>query len=93
MFRILKGFSRAILLAFCTVTTPVLATTSIEFYKADIDHYFMTADSDEATSLDNKPEWNWVRTGKSFSVWLTQASAPSNASPFAASSGCFQMAR
>jgi len=63
--------------------------TAIEFYNAGIDHYFMTAYTDEATSLDNKPEWDWARTGKTFNVWLTQASAPSNASPVCRFYGVF----
>ena len=62
--------------------------TAIEFYKADIDHYFMTASSDEATSLDNKPSWGWARTCKTFNVWLP-SSAPSNASPVCRFFGVF----
>ena len=89
MFHLPKKFLRASLLAFCTATTPALATTSIEFYHSGIDHYFMTAYTDEATSLDNKPEWDWARTGKTFNVWLTQASAPSNASPVCRFYGVF----
>jgi len=62
---------------------------AIEFYNSGINHYFMTAYTDEATSLDNKPEWNWARTGKTFNVWLTQASALSNASPVCRFYGVF----
>ena len=76
------------LLLFANINS-ALATTDIEFYKADIDHYFMTADSNEATSLDNNTSWNWVRTGKIFNVWLTQDSAPSNASPVCRFFGVF----
>ncbi|OGT11842.1 MAG: hypothetical protein A3F73_11170 [Gallionellales bacterium RIFCSPLOWO2_12_FULL_59_22] len=70
----------------CNVAAGVEAT---EFYKADIDHYFMTSYPDEALALDNKPEWNWVRTGKTFNVWQSQASAPSNASPVCRFFGVF----
>lgn len=63
--------------------------TAIEFYKADIDHYFMTADAAEATALDNNTAWKWTRTGKKFKVWLNQASAPSNASPVCRFFGVF----
>ena len=63
--------------------------TAIEFYKADIGHYFMTASTDEAVVLDNKPEWNWVRTGKTFNIWLSQSAAPSNASPVCRFFGVF----
>ena len=89
MFNLPRIFLRAFLVAFCTVTTPALATTSIEFYNAGIDHSFMTAATDEAVSLDNKPDWGWVRTGKAFNVWLTQASAPGNASPVCRFYGIF----
>ncbi len=65
------------------------ADMAIEFYKADINHYFMTAYSDEATSLDNNPAWDWVRTGKTYNIWLTQGSAPSNASPVCRFYGVF----
>ena len=64
-------------------------TTAVEFYHAGIDHYFMTAYADEATSLDNKPEWGWTRTGKTYNVWLTQTAAPSNASPVCRFFGVF----
>ena len=69
----------------CNVTDIV----AVEFYHVGIDHYFMTAYLGEATFLDNKPEWNWARTGKIFNVWLTQASAPNNASPVCRFYGVF----
>ena len=70
----------------CNVAAVVSA---IEFYKSDIDHYFMTASTDEAKMLDNKPEWNWVRTDKTFNIWPTQALAPGNASPVCRFYGLF----
>lgn len=74
-----------------TPTAPVVPAngTAVEFYKADIDHYFMTADPAEATALDNNAAWKWVRTGKTFKVWLTQFSAPGNASPVCRFIGVF----
>ena len=68
-----------------TTTTP----SAVEFYNAGINHYFMTASPDEATFLDNKPSWGWARTGKTFNVWLTQASAPGSASPVCRFFGVF----
>lgn len=63
--------------------------SSVEFYKADINQYFMTASPDEAAFLDNKPSWGWTRTGKTFNIWLTQALAPSRASPVCRFYGVF----
>ena len=65
------------------------ANVVVEFYNAGINHYFMTAYQDEAAALDNKPAWGWVRTGKTFNVWLIQASAPSGASPVCRFFGIF----
>jgi len=62
---------------------------AIEFYKADINNYFMTASQDEATFLDGKTSWGWARTGKTFTVWLTQASAPGSATPVCRFFGVF----
>jgi len=62
---------------------------AMEFYNSQIDHYFMTASTDEAVVLDNKPEWNWTRTGKTFNIWLSQSSAPGNASPVCRFFGVF----
>jgi len=71
----------------CIVAAGIKA---IEFYKADIGHYFMTASSDEAAFLDSKPSWGWVRTGsKTFNIWPSQAAAPSNASPVCRFYGVF----
>ena len=60
-----------------------------EFYKADINHYFMTAYFDEAASLDSNTGWNWMRTGETYNIWLAQASAPSNALPVCRFYGVF----
>lgn len=68
---------------------PASGATAAEYYKADIDHYFMTAHSGEAIFLDNKPDWGWARTGKIFNIWLTQASAPGSASPVCRFFGTF----
>lgn len=77
--------------AFALMLSPAAnSATSIEFYHAGIDHYFMTASVDEATFLDNnKSSWGWERTGKTFNVSLTNASASSNVSPVCRFYGVF----
>ncbi|OGT13239.1 MAG: hypothetical protein A3F73_07820 [Gallionellales bacterium RIFCSPLOWO2_12_FULL_59_22] len=65
---------------------------AIEFYKADIDHYFMTSSSEEALFLNSKPDWNWVRTGRVFNA---RPPPQHQAMPLrsAVSSGCLTTAR
>ena len=38
----------------------------IEYYHNNLDHYFMTADPNEAAGLDANPAWGWLRTGNTF---------------------------
>ena len=67
MFSLPKNFLRAILLAFCSVATPALATTVIEFYNTNLDNYFITADANEAAAIDNGSAGpGWIRTGYTF---------------------------
>jgi len=73
----------------CIIQNSSTNAQAMEFYNSKIDHYFMTASTDEAVALDNKPEWNWVRTGKTFNIWLSQSAAPSNASPVCRFFGVF----
>ncbi|MFO1412403.1 MAG: hypothetical protein U1F10_00510 [Burkholderiales bacterium] len=50
-----------------SVTTGGL-TTVVEFYNAEQDHYFITADAAEQALLDNGTMRGWVRTGETFKV-------------------------
>jgi len=53
----------------------------IEYYRADLDHYFMSADPTEIAGFDAnaaQPTWPWQRTGQLFYAWRTPASAPLN---------------
>ena len=46
-------------------------TTVTEFYNVDLDHYFITANVDEATAIDTGSAGpGWSRTGMSFKAWL-----------------------
>src|ERR1700687_2705266 len=51
--------------------------TAIEFYAATVDQYFITANTDEVSMLDNGTYW--VRTGYSFNVVDPSAYAVANA--------------
>jgi len=42
----------------------------IEYRHAEWDHYFMTANVDEVTKLDNGTFVGWARTGQAFNVFL-----------------------
>jgi uncharacterized delta-60 repeat protein len=44
------------------------STAVIEYYNADLDHYFMSANPQEATALDLGRFQGWTRTGLSFNV-------------------------
>ncbi|MCR4298392.1 MAG: hypothetical protein NUV75_06530 [Gallionella sp.] len=67
MFHLPKSFFRSLLLAFCIVTTPALATTIVEFYNTNLDNYFITADANEAAAIDGGSAGpGWIRTGYMF---------------------------
>jgi serine protease len=46
----------------------------VEYYAPSLNHYFMTAFSDEAASLDSGTPPGWKRTGESFPAYSTGAS-------------------
>jgi hypothetical protein len=60
--------------------TPVMTNTAaptpaaIEYYHAGFGHYFVTANSDEITKLDNGTFAGWTRTGLSFHIMDSAAS-------------------
>lgn len=56
-------------------------TPAIEFYHAQLDHYFVTAIAGEVTALDAQTPPGWARTGASFRVWPNLGGAPTGASP------------
>lgn len=54
-------------------TLPVYGE-AVEFYNLSLDHYFMTPDPAEINLIElGAAGPNWVRTGRSFRVWLTAA--------------------
>jgi hypothetical protein len=60
---------------------PAANTQAVEFYNADLQHYFLTADASEALGIDGGSAGaGWVRTGRSFAVW-TDGSAAGSVAP------------
>src|SRR5437667_2301407 len=51
-----------------TPMSPLLVQV-IEYYRADLDHYFITADADEAAALDSGVFWGWTRAGYQFTAY------------------------
>jgi serine protease len=53
----------------------------IEYYRADRDHYFMSANPAEIANVDTTLSGIFQRTGEVFYAWVDPALAPSNAVP------------
>jgi len=56
--------------------------TTVEFYHAGLDHYFITADLPEAIALDGGSPAGWQRTGFAFRTWVTGRGPGSDACRF-----------
>jgi hypothetical protein len=54
--------------------------TVVEYYNAELDHYFITSAIDEIGKLDSGAIRGWVKTGESFRAYAA-ASMPSTANP------------
>jgi hypothetical protein len=58
------------------------ASVVVEYYNQYLDHYFMTAGSDEIALLDGGQQGaGWKRTGQSFAAWTSASLAPPQARP------------
>ncbi len=62
-------------------TAPPGTVPVIEYYRADKDHYFMTADAPEIAFVDTQLSPTFQRTGEVFFAWVDPALAPANAVP------------
>jgi serine protease len=62
-------------------TGPPGTVAVIEYYRADRDHYFMTADPAEIAFVDIYLSAYFKRTGEVFFAWVDRALAPANAQP------------
>lgn len=50
-----------------TISNPIASSSVVEFYNSNLDHYFITADSNEAAQIDGGSAGSgWSRTGNSF---------------------------
>jgi hypothetical protein len=45
-------------------------TTVVEYHNAALDHYFITREGHESTTLDDDPSHGWTRTGHTFNAWM-----------------------
>ena len=64
-----------------TQTAPPGTVAVIEYYRADLDHYFITADPAEAAFVDAVLGAIFQRTGEIFYAWANPALAPPGAKP------------
>jgi hypothetical protein len=71
-------FSASVLLSFVVLAFAAVVPSAalaqqlvevVEYYHADLDHYFITADPGEIASLDARPETGWTRTQATFSAY------------------------
>ena len=62
-------------------TAPPGTVAVVEYYRADRDHYFMTADPAEIAFVDIYLSAYFKRTGEVFFAWVDPALAPVNAQP------------
>ena len=53
----------------------------VEYYSAGLDHYFISAGTDEIALLDRNGNGDWRRTGQSMLGWARQSDAPPGAVP------------
>jgi len=63
-----RNFAIGTILAAACGTARAALVDAIEFYNAALDHYFVTASSDEINKLDTGFFVGWQRTGLSFKV-------------------------
>jgi hypothetical protein len=64
-----------------TAVAPPGTVPVIEYYRADRDHYFMTASAPEQGFVDTALAGTFQRTGELFYAWVDPALAPSDAVP------------
>jgi subtilisin family serine protease len=64
-----------------TSMAPAGTVPVVEYYRADKDHYVMSADAAEIGFLDGVLKATWRRTGELFYAWVDPALAPVDAVP------------
>ncbi len=63
------------------VSFPALPVTSVEYYNAGLDHYFISNLQPDIDALDTGRIAGWARTGQSFRVFPSQASGGAGVNP------------
>ena len=58
------------------VVSPSSKRTVVEYYNAQRDHYFQTADADEIAGLDGGVFLGWQRTGQTFAAYASEVVSP-----------------
>ena len=82
----LRGFLTGVTSSWGWIAAQAIAATLpnatvVEYYRADVDHYFMTASPQEQALLDNGTFAGWMRTGVIFLAWTDAAHASATAHP------------
>jgi len=67
-----------LLIAASALAAPPNATV-VEYYRSEVDHYFMTASPQEQAMLDEGIHRGWVRTGRTILAWTDAPLAPATA--------------
>jgi uncharacterized delta-60 repeat protein len=63
-------------------TARALSQSVFEFFNTGLQHYFVTADPDEAAAIDRGAAGpGWERTGRGFRAWVQAAGVPNEALP------------
>jgi hypothetical protein len=70
-----KNFSNA------TGTMTAMVVTSVEFYNASLDHYFISALAPDIDALDSGRISGWARTGRVFGVFPSQIAGGAGVTP------------
>ena len=70
-----KNFSNS------AAAVPPTAVTSVEFYNQSLDHYFISALAPDIDALDSGRTPGWVRTGRAFGVFPSQAAGGASITP------------
>ena len=70
-----KNFANA------TGTMTAMAVTSVEFYNASLDHYFISGLAPDIDALDSGRISGWTRTGRVFGVFPSQAAGGAGVTP------------
>jgi hypothetical protein len=63
------------------VAPPVFTVSVVEYYRLDVDHYFITADGAEIAALDGGRLQAWKRTGQTFAAYAAADPADATRSP------------